>query len=238
MAWKAVFLDLGGTLMDPTSDAQAHREMMKALREAAALTRSANELWERYHGLHTEQIRRLGTRWQVDRVLSRTALARLLRDEGRVLEEDHWDAFQAAYWREHLRWLRMFPETGEVLENLRELPVHVGLLSDIDEDFLQICLYVYPLDRFLDSMTTSEEAGVAKPDPTIFHLALTKAGCRGRDAIHVGDSRERDAEGARAVEMTTVLLDPSGEEGAADYVVPDLKAANEVLKDLVGVASP
>lgn len=236
MPWKAVFLDLGGTLLDESSDERAHRAMMRDFREATALDLTVEELWARYRRLHAEGIRRLGTQWRVDRVLSREALTRVLRKEGRALEETHWEAFQTAYWQEHLRWLRMVPETKEVLERLRALPVHLGLLSDTDEDFLQICLYVYPLDRFLDSITTSEEAGVAKPDPAIFRLALAKAGCGAGEAIHVGDSQERDAEGARGVGMTSILIDSDGEEGAADYVVLDLAGACDVVRELLGVA--
>ena len=237
MPWRAVFLDLGGTLLDPASDHQAHRAIVRAFRDAAGLSLSEDELWKRYERLYRERIRQLGTRWQADRVMNREALNQILQGEGRVLEEAQWAAFQVAYWKEHLHWLKMFPETEAVLRGLRGLDVHVGLLSDIDEDFLQICLYVFPLDRFLRSITTSEEAGRAKPDPIIFRRALAKAGCRGAEAIHVGDSADRDAAGARGVGMTTVLIDPSGEEVAADYVVEDLAAAYEVLHELVGGTS-
>ncbi|MFQ6012711.1 MAG: HAD family hydrolase [Thermoplasmata archaeon] len=234
MPWRAVFLDLGGTLLDSASDDRAHRAMMEAFREAVALDLPVDALWDRYARLYQDDIRRLGTRWRVDRVMSREVLTRIFREEGRVFEEEHWEAFQAAYWREHLRWLRMFPETEEVLRGLRALDVHLGLLSDTDEDFLQICLYVFPLDRFLDSITTSEETGRAKPDPTIFRRALAKADCRPQDAIHVGDSPGRDVAGAQRMGMAAILLDPSGKDDTADYVVPDLRSAYAVLEELVG----
>ncbi|MFQ5553533.1 MAG: HAD family hydrolase [Thermoplasmata archaeon] len=237
MPWRAVFLDLGGTLLDPASDRRAHRAIMRSFREAASLSLSEDELWDRYNRLYREGVQRLGTRWKVDRVMNREALSQILEEEGRVLEDAHWAAFQAAYWEEHIRWLKMFPETEEVLTGLQKSDVHVGLLSDTDEDFLQICLYVFPLDRFLDSITTSEESGRAKPDPTIFRRALAKAECRPEEAIHVGDSAERDVAGAHRLGMTTILLDSIGGESDADYVVPDLGSAYTILADLVGSAS-
>ncbi len=237
MPWRAVFLDLGGTLLDPASDRRAHRAMVRTFRRAADVSLPEAELWDRYDRLYRKRIRELGTKWKVDRVMNREALSQILQEEGRVLKEEHWEAFQEAYWREHLRCLRMFPETEEVLKGLRGLAVHVGLLSDIDEDFLQICLYVFPLDRFLDSITTSEEAGRAKPDARIFRHALAKAGCRPQEAIHVGDSAERDAAGAHRLGMTTILLDASSGDDKADYVVPTLGSAFQVLTDLIGSAS-
>ncbi|MFQ5918861.1 MAG: HAD family hydrolase [Thermoplasmata archaeon] len=237
MPWQAVFLDLGGTLLDPESDRRAHRAIIRAFREAADVDLPEGELWNRYDRLHRERIRELGTRWTVDRVMNREALTRILQEEGGVLREEHWEAFQEAYWKEHLRCLRMFPETEEVLRGLRNLDVHMGLLSDTDEDFLQICLYLFPLDRFLDSITTSEEAGRAKPDPRIFRRALKKAGCRPQEAIHVGDSADRDAAGAHRLGMTTILLDSQEADTEADYVVPTLGSAYRVLVDLIGSPS-
>lgn len=238
MPWRAVFLDLGGTLLDPASDHRAHRAIVRTFRETASLSLSVDELWDRYSSLYEDRIRRLGTQWEVDRVMNREALSQILAEEGRVLEEEHWEGFQAAYWKEHLRCLQMFPETEGVLKGLRGLDVHLGLLSDSDEDFLQMCLYIFPLERFLDSITTSEEAGRAKPDPTIFRRALAKADCRPEEAIHVGDSADRDVAGAHRLGLTTILLDSSGEDNEADYVVPDLRSAYEILTDLVGGASP
>ena len=237
MAWQAVFLDLGGTLLDPESDRRAHRAMVRTFREAAEMSLPESELWARYNRLHRERIRELGTRWTVDRVVNREALTQILREEGEALREEHWEAFQDAYWKEHLRHLRMFPETERVLKGLQNLDVHTGLLSDTDEDFLQICLYVFPLDRFLDSITTSEETGRAKPDARIFRRALSKAQCRPEEAIHVGDSADRDVAGAGQLGMTTILLDSMEAGNDADYVVPTLGSAYQVLVDLIGSPS-
>lgn len=237
MPWRAIFLDLGGTLLDPASDRRAHRAIVRAFRTAAQLRLPEAELWDRYDRLYRERIRQLGTKWQVDRVMNRDALSRILSEEGGTLKQEHWEAFQEAYWKEHLRFLRMYPETREVLSGLSDLDLHLGLLSDIDEDFLQICLYVFPLDRFLDSITTSEETGRAKPDPRIFRHALMKAGCRPEEAIHVGDSADRDVAGAQQLGMTTILLNSRDADNRADYVVPTLGSAYQVLHDLLGSPS-
>jgi putative hydrolase of the HAD superfamily len=53
------------------------------------------------------------------------------------------------------------------------------------------------LDRLLDAVVTSAEAGAPKPAPRVFTLALERLGVPAERAVHVGDS-EADAEGARA----------------------------------------
>ncbi len=54
------------------------------------------------------------------------------------------------------------------------------------------------LDRVVDFLLTSEEVGVAKPDPAIFRVALDRAGVAPEEAVMVGDSWGSDVVGARA----------------------------------------
>jgi putative hydrolase of the HAD superfamily len=49
----------------------------------------------------------------------------------------------------------------------------------------------------VDTIVTSADAGAAKPDPAIFHVALDRLGVRPERALHVGDE-PLDEEGARA----------------------------------------
>lgn len=231
MALEAVFLDLGGTLLDPASDRRAHVAMMGTLREALDLVAPPEELWDRFQAHRARQVADLGTQWRADSDLARTVLQRLLTEEGQDLNTSAWGVFRRASWQEHLRHLRMFPETEEVLAGLRASPLHVGLVSDIDEDFLQLCCYVFPLDAYVNAMTTSDEVGVAKPDPAIFRRALAKAGTEPEAVVHVGDSQERDVQGARALGIRTVLL-AFGGAGEADYVVRTLGEAYGIVQEL------
>ncbi len=210
--------------------------MMRAFRDLMGLARSPEELLERYDALHEDQVRRLGTNWKQGRKITRSVVGTLLRDEGISMTEEHWQTFLDAHWREHLRWIRMYPGAEEVLQGLRRTSLHIGLLSDVDEDSLQLCLFNFPVEPFLDSITTSDEVGVAKPHGEIFRRALSKADCEPREAIHVGDSPERDVLGASRAGMRSVLIASSGSDQSADYVVPDIKAAYQLLRRLSGEA--
>lgn len=77
------------------------------------------------------------------------------------------------------------------------------------------------LDR-LEVLVFSDEAGVPKPDPHVFRLALEPFGVAPARALHVGDLRRTDVGGARGVGMRSVRLraayDDRGPEPDADHV--------------------
>ena len=52
-------------------------------------------------------------------------------------------------------------------------------------------------------------AGVEKPDPRIYKIALEMAGnIAPEEALHIGDSMRKDYTPARSVRMNVLLLDP------------------------------
>jgi putative hydrolase of the HAD superfamily len=52
------------------------------------------------------------------------------------------------------------------------------------------------LDAYVNALIVSEEAGVSKPDPAIFAIALERLGVVASDAVMIGDSWAADVEGA------------------------------------------
>ena len=66
------------------------------------------------------------------------------------------------------------------------------------------------LGVYFDLVIGSAEAGVRKPDPAIFRLALDKAGVRASEAAMVGDRIDNDVRPARALGMKTVHVRQGG----------------------------
>ncbi len=62
------------------------------------------------------------------------------------------------------------------------------------------------IGRYFDVVVASAEAGVAKPDPGIFTMALQKAKCEPCDAIMVGDRLDNDIVPAKKLGMKTVWV--------------------------------
>lgn len=77
----------------------------------------------------------------------------------------------------------------------------------------------------------SFEIGVRKPDRRMFAAGLAATGARPDQAVHVGDSRVCDVDGAIAAGLRAVHLDPLGLCGSEEDGHPHIS----VLADLPGV---
>jgi putative hydrolase of the HAD superfamily len=62
----------------------------------------------------------------------------------------------------------------------------------------------------LDAVTISEEAGVAKPEPRIFSLALEALGAEAVETVMIGDAWETDIAGARAAGIRPIWFNRLG----------------------------
>ena len=121
------------------------------------------------------------------------------------------------------------------LGKLRASGLHVSVVSNIDDDYLEPMIARAGLSDLLDDWTSSEEAGSCKPHETIYHFACAKAACAPQQVLFVGDSPEQDIAGARAVGMTTALLrepsspPPGSGVGAAGEPHHEIATLGEVL---------
>ena len=106
-----------------------------------------------------------------------------------------------------------------VLETLTAHGIRVGAISNADGR-VRAQLALLGFLRWLDPVIDSTEAGVTKPDPEIFALALRQMSVPARRAVYVGDMLDVDVAGARAAGMQAVLYDRFGvmPEGAEGYV--------------------
>ena len=124
-------------------------------------------------------------------------------------------------------------DTREVLGALRAAGLHIGIVSNIDDDQFEPLWEAIALAPLVDAVTTSEQAGSCKPHDRIYRVALEKAGLRPCDAIFVGDSFHQDVMGARALGMTAVLLAesaPDPEQAAqCDHVIGELRELLPIL---------
>jgi putative hydrolase of the HAD superfamily len=102
-----------------------------------------------------------------------------------------------------------YPDAAPALRRLREAGLTLICVSNWDISLEQV-LDRCGLAELLDGAVSSAAAGARKPDPAIFDSALELAGCEASEAIHVGDTREEDVEGAEAAGIRVLLLDRDG----------------------------
>ncbi|KPJ54069.1 hypothetical protein AMJ39_02080 [candidate division TA06 bacterium DG_24] len=227
---KAVFFDFGATLMDGESDRTAHRELMREVAESLGLSISADELLVLFEGVIFPRASIRPRRWVTTRQLVEETLPALLGERfGADLETWDWDWFWKTYFDTHREHASLFPAARRTLDWVKARDVHLGLISDIDDDYLYFQMDTFGITGLFDSITTSEAVGVGKPNPKIFLAALEQAGCSGGEAVYVGDSREKDMMGAKAVGMMTIWLG-SGECPEADHQIDDIGSVPSILE--------
>jgi FMN phosphatase YigB (HAD superfamily) len=100
----------------------------------------------------------------------------------------------------------LFPDVLPVLRKLDSCGIILGILSNFDKGMMRVTSSL-GLDGIIDVVVTPEDAGVDKPDPKIFRVALDKAKVKPEETAFVGDQPKVDAAGAKAVGMTAVLID-------------------------------
>lgn len=100
----------------------------------------------------------------------------------------------------------IFPDAKKALESCSSLGLKLGVVSNFDSR-LEAILHVCGLLPHFSFLVTSEEAGVAKPNPAIFEQALQKCGVPAANVAHVGDHYVNDYVASRSVGINGILLD-------------------------------
>ena len=133
-------------------------------------------------------------------------------------------------------WTRNAEGARGCLDALSLLGLRLACVSNSDgraAEHLAAC----DMLRGLEFVVDSHHAGIAKPEPGIFHLALERIGLPAERTLYVGDLRLVDGAGARGAGLHFVLLDPYGDyavdgEPAIDTIarLPAWVAANFALR--------
>jgi putative hydrolase of the HAD superfamily len=103
------------------------------------------------------------------------------------------------------RW-RAYDDVVPALMRLKERGHRLGIISNWDRRLAGL-LDGLGIAGLLDTIVSSAEVGLHKPDPRIFQLACDRVGVQPGDAVHVGDHQYADILGASAVGMIPVLID-------------------------------
>lgn len=124
----------------------------------------------------------------------------------------------------------------DTLERLRERGVRRALICDTGLSpgrVVREILDQLGLLEYLEVQVFSNEAGVPKPDPRVFHAALDGLGVEPAYAVHVGDLRRSDVAGARGVGMKSVRIrqvnDDRSQHPEADAVADSHRHLLELL---------
>ncbi len=94
------------------------------------------------------------------------------------------------------------------LETLKAMGLCTGVISNSDGKLIER-FQRDGFDGYFDFIIDSQAVGYEKPAREIFHIALSAAGVKPQEAIHVGDLHYADVVGAQNAGITPVMLDPA-----------------------------
>ena len=241
--FKAIFFDFGGTLMCAESDNVAHSHMMKEVIQKYNLPTSPQDMVTKYNSfLFTKEMTLQDTDPEEKsftplRESTKKAFKGVLEEYDIQPSKEDFQWFSKSFFENHKKYIKLFPETLLILRELKNTDLHLGIISDIDNDFQEFQFKVFGISEMFDSITTSEEVQIYKPKEKIFQIALNKAGCQGKESIIIGDSYKKDIVGGKNMGMTTIWINKfSGDDAdmdKADFVVKDLKEIFPILKELI-----
>lgn len=102
----------------------------------------------------------------------------------------------------------VYPDVVPALINWRRMGIELGVLSNFDSRIYSV-LQALELREFFGSVTICSQVGVAKPNPEIFAIALSKHNCSPQAAWHIGDDIDDDYQGAKSAGVRGIWINRS-----------------------------
>ncbi|MCD6381310.1 MAG: HAD-IA family hydrolase, partial [Candidatus Odinarchaeota archaeon] len=156
------------------------------------------------------------------------------------LDDDELNRLLEEYWEVHYEFLRIRGGTKDVLKELKDLGLKLGILSDDNPTVIREIMNRNEILGYFDAITSSYEVGKTKPHPSAFKKALEKIGCRAENSLMVGDSLERDIKGAKSIGMRTVLITGGmntprnfREDCKPDFMIDDIRELLKIVRSLL-----
>lgn len=232
MATRAVFFDLGGTLLVMRRDRIFRKVINEEGRDAPV-----DAIHGVYMGLES---------WWLSTYASTSMSPEQTVEAYRHLDQMvYCSLFPDADTKEAVRvstlvrrrWpelekeipLELYSDAEPALATLTREGYTLGLISNAPADTERV---VKPLglDRYMTALVFSGAVGYTKPHPGIFMIAMEKAGSRPHESVHIGDVYEADIVGARNAGMKGLLIDRLGVQAQADC--PRLTSLDQVYGHL------
>lgn len=111
----------------------------------------------------------------------------------------------STYWYTHSpKCMQLRPGTEQTLAELRQSRYRLGIVSNGKAAVQNATIDALGIREYFNTIIISETAGVRKPDPRIFHMALSLLRARPESAMFVGDHPRTDVQGARGAGLQAV----------------------------------
>ena len=126
----------------------------------------------------------------------------------------------------------VIPHAHEVLQEL-STRYQLFILSNGFHELQRHKMRSAGLDVYFNDVILSDDIGILKPAPALFHHALKQTGATVADSLMIGDSWESDVQGAAGVGMHQVYFSPKADASSLPfmptYFITDLRQLLDIL---------
>jgi putative hydrolase of the HAD superfamily len=195
---KAIFFDVGGTLIFPDLPELMAPLLRRGIEPTAEQLFIAEKAAKHLHARHADDAPGNPSHWYVyfSSLLDQIGAGRDLLDE------------LAARAGDSSYWTVLAPGVKQTLETLQD-EYRLAVISNADGKIRQV-LHRAGLADYFETITDSGAVGYEKPDRRIFQNALEAMQLSAADGLYVGDIYGVDYIGATSVGMQAVVIDFPG----------------------------
>lgn len=205
---RAVFFDVGSTLIDPYPDIDVAFHRVASERghqiDLDTITPQLTVVNEFYEAEYLKD----GDFWcspkgseeiylEMYRYLSH--LVGLGDDSEGIAQAIHANYRQPQFWR-------IYEDTLPCLRALKEAHLSLAIVSNWSSNLIDL-MRGLKLAPYFDEIISSADVGYRKPNPVIFELTCERIGLKPEEVVHVGDRPDADGEGAQSASIHPVILD-------------------------------
>ena len=234
---KAIFFDLDNTLYDYDKPHKvALKEVYKILKKKISIS---YEKFINLYNLSKKEIHRelSGTASAHNRVLY---FQRLVEKTHKTLDSKIILELYTAYWNIFLKNMKLRDGALDIFKYLMKRGIKIALVSDLTTDIQLRKIMKLGINKYVDILVTSEEAGNEKPHEIMFLLTLNKFDILPEEAVMVGDNSINDIEGGNSVGLTTILMTKKkkvvrkfkNDYSKPNYTVRTFKQLREVIEKI------
>ena len=204
LKYKHIFFDLDGTLWD------IHRNAELTLKSMWVQFECESAKWDSFYKAYLHHNHRVWAMYRQGSMTKeelRTArFSRSMDDAGVYYSSELLEQFAQAFVDQCPRQPHLIPGALEILNYLNDKGYVMHIITNGFKEIQGIKMDGSGLTPFFVHNINSEDVGVRKPDPKIFHHAFERAGTHAQESIMIGDDWEADILGARNIGMDQVFL--------------------------------
>lgn len=209
MRFNSVFFDLDDTLWAFSENA---RDTFSEVYNSFEFGRFFDS-FEHFFSIYKEknaELWRLYEKGEINKAeLNRTRFSYPLEVVG-VSDSELAERYSAYFFDRIATKSKVMPGTYEVLEYLKGRGYRLFVLSNGFRNLQRSKMASAGLERFFDKVIVSEDLGVLKPNPALFHFALSATQSELGSSLMIGDSWDADIVGAEAAGMAQVYYNHAG----------------------------